>query len=317
MTKNSLLSILLSAFISAETQRGCVHNRENVIENNQENVMEIVPNSVYDTLISRETVEEISQCVYELEVVHNYIIDGTDFVYTLSEQYGNAIAVHIDTIGDSGRIYFLTAFHVVSPPSEDDVLSLDSIFIRNEMESTCYEVPSDLNLDYLNSSYTLFFNLQNRDSISSITVLPITLDIYDILLNEDEDIALMIAELNNAQNNVNFGSFDVCSRIGDDAQLYYGNELVTSSYVFHELMIDYGIYSGSFQAYMSFSSIISSNIKLIPGYSGGGVFALREGVPELVAVMNMDWMGKGMVVPISSVRDWLEEIDLGYILNRD
>lgn len=260
----------------------------------------------YYSLLTEEQRQSMLCCVFPLEVMHHYDIlaGGAPFDYALPVVEGTAVLLGVQ----DDAAYLLTNDHVIAPPTAENVLSEESSFIYAGLRQ---QGVSSANRPHLAIRY----------SASEITTrvsgdeMPLA---AEIRRNEHEDIALLCRP--NLHETLSAEECAILSppRFGDDRQLSYGSLLFAAGTHWRgEPRILQGIYAGRSADYRSPSEVFLYDSSSYYRMSGGGVFALRDGLPELVGLVSIvidDALT--VAVPLSEIRRWLDEEGMAEILER-
>lgn len=260
----------------------------------------------YYSLLTEEQRQSMFCCVFPLEVMHHYDIQagGAPFDYALPVVEGTAVLLGIQ----DDAAYFLTNDHVIAPPPAENVLRDEGQFIHDELrqEGVSSASRSNIRICYSASEITTII-LGKRIALAA-----------EMQRNERDDIALLgLPRLRESISADEYASLSP-PRFGDDRQLSYGSLLFAAGTHWRgEPRILQGIYAGRSADYRSPSEVFLYDSASYYQMSGGGVFALRNGLPELVGLVSTvidDTLT--VAVPLSEIRRWLDEQGMGEILER-
>jgi S1-C subfamily serine protease len=250
------------------------------------------PKTSFDFEASKVTsLKALEQCTVRVSISNVYSINDH---YELVQKGQASLA----TIGeDEDSVYFLTNSHVVDHAEPAALLRENIIEVRGAMGAEGISAP-------LSSINVRFIRTHAKLTDADDKELPqVNLDL--LVDDATRDIALL------SVSRSSFGKYTLCPAFGDSDQLERGHVLYSFGYGKGDALMTRGIYSGT---------IISPKLmdgSITNGYSGSGVYALKDGKPLYVGLPSIvvyDNPKYGGFISSNSIKLWLEMHDKENIL---
>ncbi len=263
---------------------------------------------------SNDYINQIYDSCYEIHTSHQYEVDYYDLtkkgkkdkngkieraVKETKTQYimhaGSSVAV--DFVDN--ELYLITNHHVTASEFE-------------EMDVYNFVIP--VGHAKLKKTKILLFTHPNLDPKTKEHISDEGIELELVASDKDLDIAVLKTkklDYNLVKNYVSYGKF------GNSCELSPGNWLYTVGYpnMLSNQLVQ-GIYKGNDNPhYPNDDNIYHMSCTVIPGNSGGPVYALRDGVPELVGIARQTHGAQdGGAIKIDLVKEFLRKNNLERLL---
>ncbi len=263
---------------------------------------------------TNEYLENIYKSCYEIHTSHQYEVDYYDLTKKLKKDKKGRIkrpiketkTQYIMSAGSSSglkivdnELYLITNHHVVSPEFE-------------EMDVYNFVIP--VGHAKLKKTKVLLFTNPKLDPETKEHISDEGLELELVASDKDLDIAVLKTkkqDYDKIKDYITYGNF------GDSSDLSPGNWLYAIGYpnMLSNQLVQ-GIYKGNDNPhYPNDDTIYHMSCTVIPGNSGGPVYALRDGVPELVGIARQTHGAQdGGAIKINLVKDFLKKNKLERLL---
>ncbi len=244
-----------------------------------------------------KSLKQLEECTYRVNIQHVYSINGK---YELIKRGQASLA----TIGqDKEHVYFLTNAHVVDHDVPETLLKENIAEIRGAMGEKNMNAPAS-------TIFLTFIRTHAKLTDAKDVELP-DVDLDLLIDDASRDMALLSVPRSA------LSKYTLCPELGDSDLLERGNVLYAFGYGKGDALMTRGIYSGIIISPKTNKPLKLMDGSITNGYSGSGVYALKNGKPFYVGLPSAvvyDNPKYGGFISSNSIRTWLEVHDKGHIL---
>ncbi len=263
---------------------------------------------------TNEYLDQIYKSCYEIHTSHQYEVDYFDLTKKLKKDKKGRIkrpiketkTQYIMSAGSSvalgfigNELYLLTNNHVTSPEFE-------------QMDVYNFVIP--VGKAKLKKTKVLLFTHPKLDPKTNEHISDEGLELELVATDKELDISILRTKKSDYKKIKNYTTY---GKFGNSSELTPGNWLYAVGYpnMLSNQLVQ-GIYKGNDNPhYPNDDNIYHMSCTVIPGNSGGPVYALRDGVPELVGIARQTHGAQdGGAIKINLIKEFLKRNKLEVLL---